>query len=206
MRFSTHEWRSMKHLIAKTLFAAAAVTAGIAQAGNVLPANTPLGPGQSLVSGNGKYMLVQQASDGNLVVYRKADMKAIWSLPKLAGPNAWAVVQSDLNFVVYTGPYPTMGSAVWSSGTGQSVNDPTAKLTLGEDGSLALSRSSSTSPYWTTLGDFDSPICADGSAKQVYAICPLTTPRYTSYIFACSYSQAQAIAARSGATYGACYP
>ncbi len=195
----------MKHLIIKTLFAAAAVTAGIAQAGNVLPANTLLGPGQSLLSLNGKYMLVQQASDGNLVVYRKADMKPIWSLPRLAGPNAWAVVQSDLNFVVYTGPYPTTGSAVWSSGTGKAVNDPTAKLTLGEDGSLALSRSSSTTPYWTTLGDNDSPVCADGSGRNAYAICT-AFPKYTSFVYACTYTQAAMAAFSIGATMGACPP
>jgi len=195
----------MKHLIVKTLFVAAAVTAGMAQAGNVLPANTPLGPGQSLVSGNGKYMLVQQASDGNLVVYRKSDMKVIWTSGKLAGPNGWAVVQNDLNFVAYTGPYPTTGSAVWSSGTGKAVNDPTAKLTLGEDGSLALSRSASTTPYWTTLGDNDSYVCADGSGRNAYPICT-AFPKYTSFVYACTYTQAAMAASQMAATMGACPP
>lgn len=44
-----------------------------------LSANTGLQSGDALYSSNKKYVLTLQAGDGNLVVYRTADMKPIWA-------------------------------------------------------------------------------------------------------------------------------
>ncbi|MFD0008961.1 hypothetical protein ACFVJ4_42315 [Streptomyces sp. NPDC127178] len=67
--------------------------------------------------------------DGNLVMYRKRDNKAIWSTGTHGHHGAYAVMQTDGNFVVYTAsgkypvypwgvrPYETPTRALWSSRT-----------------------------------------------------------------------------------------
>ena len=200
----------MKRLILGGVFAAAMAATGFAQAGDSLSALVPLTAGQTLESGNGKYMLVMQGTDGNLVVYRKADGKVIWTTGKPAGAGAWAVVQTDKNFVVYSGPYPAHGTAAWSSGTAQAgVNDPTARLTIWPDGKLTLMTSTSQGvPYWSTPGD--STVCPDGNPKTAYPICmrPGTNYQSNSYVYACTYAQAQVLASQfvnAGAVMGTCH-
>ena len=53
-----------------------------------------------LVSGNGRVKLVLQ-DDGNLVLYRTDDGRALWASNTAGRPAASASMQSDGNFVVY---------------------------------------------------------------------------------------------------------
>jgi hypothetical protein len=202
--------RFMNRSILGAIFAVAVTATGFAQAGSSLSAVVPLTAGQTLESGNGKYMLVMQASDGNLVVYRKSDMKVIWTTGKPAGAGAWAVVQTDKNFVVYSGPYPAYGTVAWSSGTGQAgLDDHSVNLSIWPDGKLTLMTSTSQGvPYWSTPGD--STVCPDGNAKTAYPICmrPGTKYQSNSYVYACTYAQAQVLAnqfVNDGAVMGACH-
>ena len=87
-----------------------------------------LSPGSSLVSPNGQYKLVMQASDGNLVLYEGS--KALWD-PGPAGAGAYAVMQSDGNLVVYN----SAGAATWNSNT---AGFPGAQLNLQDDSNLVL--------------------------------------------------------------------
>lgn len=183
----------MKRLFVTAMLAAMSAVFGYAHAASTLPGNTPLGPGQSLQSDNGKYILIMQQTDGNLVVYRKADMKVLWASGKLGGPNAWAVAQRDHNFVVYAGPLPANGAVVWQSGTVQPVNDASTYLYIGLNGQVGISGTGG--PFWTSPGDPD--VCGDGNPKTSYPVClrPGTKYQQNSFVSACTYADAQRIVA-----------
>lgn len=196
----------MKRLFVCVMLAATGAIAGYAQAASTLPGNTPLAPGQSLQSDNGKYILIMQQTDGNLVVYRKADMKVLWASGKLGGPNAWAVAQRDHNFVVYAGPLPANGAVVWQSGTVQPVDDPSTVLYIGLNGQVGISGNGG--PFWTSPGDPD--VCGDGNPKTSYPAClrPGTKDQQNAFITACTYADAQRQAAQminAGAVLGYCH-
>ena len=73
-------------------------------------------PGQRIVSGaamvapGGRVAMVMQG-DGNLVEHR--DGKVIWATYTQGNPGAWAIMQTDGNFVVYT----PKGKALWNTHT-----------------------------------------------------------------------------------------
>lgn len=111
--------------------------------------------GQPLVSQDGRFKLILQTTDGNLVLYQGET--ALWSPhlehvdPKYPYPNAWyknlLVFQTDGNLVVYGGTTPgDISIAIWSSGTD---GNPNATLNVQSDGNLVIS-SSTGRPLWST--------------------------------------------------------
>ncbi|MEX1368785.1 MAG: hypothetical protein AB1Z98_36995 [Nannocystaceae bacterium] len=96
-----------------------------------------LGPGDSLVSCNGKYELTAAAS-GELVLYKRGSV-VLWEQKTKPGGNL--LMQKDGNLVSYA---PGSG-AVWSTGTHGNGNG--CRLTLHDNGSLVLRRSDGT-PIW----------------------------------------------------------
>ena len=80
-----------------------------------------IGSGTRLRAGwwtQAKYTRLVVQLDGNLVMYRNSDGKAIWSSGTSGHSGAYAYMQSDGNFVVYkSGGGPGSGGALWSTGT-----------------------------------------------------------------------------------------
>jgi hypothetical protein len=176
----------VKKIIAAILMAAgAAISFGASAAiySTTLSANQGLRGGDELVSANGRFSLTLQSGDGNLVVYRKSDMKPMWASYKMGG--TLAVVQGDGNFVVYNenaGPLV----AIWSSQTAK----PTAGnvvLKLEDNGGLTLTYNGSKT--WSTLGE---PPCG-GAPLKLYPLCITTgSTRYSTDWPGCDWSEAAA--------------
>ncbi|QRO01950.1 hypothetical protein JRI60_24490 [Archangium violaceum] len=187
-----------KTLVLMTVLAMALVSTG-AEAANTLPANQALYAGDRLVSANGAYQLILQAGDGNLVVYRIADMKPIWAAYTSGG--AMAVMQQDRNFVVYGNANGT--NPLWATNTGGSVVDTGAYLLLTNTGVLAVVNSAS-KVLWSTPADPATQPCLP---TIPYTVCffPGSPNQYTSTIFACNYADAVNRAAMSGGRLGACF-
>lgn len=117
---------------------AALTASAAAQAANVLRADTNLNMGERISSKNGLFHLIMQ-QDGNLVLYFGLfDPMAPRGFSTNTRKYGWiARMQSDGNFVVYSGDY----NGIWQSGTGGNPLDPNYKLTLSEDGTLAIRHS-----------------------------------------------------------------
>jgi phosphoribosyl-AMP cyclohydrolase len=81
-------------------------------------------------------------ADGNQVLYRAGSTKAVWATGT-ASPGAFAQMQTDENFVVYS----TAGKALWSSGTAS----PGAFLEVQADGN-AVVYSSANKALWSRTG------------------------------------------------------
>src|SRR4051812_18752682 len=125
-------------LLSLTMIAAGLV---ISQAA-ALAANT-LGPGESIrkgeyrVSTNGKYELILQY-DGNLVLYRLSDRRALWATgTNSSSPAASvsAVMQTDGNLVMYVNT-TGFSTPIWASNTNQ--NGRSGVLVLQDDGNLVI--------------------------------------------------------------------
>jgi hypothetical protein len=118
-----------------------------ANAANVLSADTNLNKGERISSKNGLYHLIMQ-HDGNLVLYFGLfDPLAPRGFSTDTRKYGWfARMQSDGNFVVYSGD----NNGIWQSGTGGRPLDPNYRLTLSEDGTLAI-RHHVTDPNFATL-------------------------------------------------------
>lgn len=87
-----------------------------------------LSAGQYLRSDTGNHELVMQG-DGNLVHYQRG--RALWHSGTYNNPGAFAVMQGDGNFVIYTGS----GSPLWATNTGGSAAD---HLVMQGDGNIVL--------------------------------------------------------------------
>ncbi|WP_369390186.1 hypothetical protein AB5J72_22990 [Streptomyces sp. CG1] len=75
-----------------------------------------IGSGQKLYGGwwaQAKYTRLVVQPDGNVVLYRKRDGKALWSTGTYGHSGAYAYMQSDGNLVVYS----STGTALWSTHT-----------------------------------------------------------------------------------------
>ncbi|MGW3174561.1 hypothetical protein [Streptomyces sp. NPDC001153] len=78
--------------------------------------STKIGSGQKLQGGwwaQTQYTRLVMQPDGNFVIYRRHDGKAIWSAGTSGHSGAYAYMQSDGNLVVYS----STGSALWSTHT-----------------------------------------------------------------------------------------
>lgn len=95
-----------------------------------LSANQRLNVNDQLVAAGGKTKVVMQG-DGNLVLYRTDNGKALWSSNTWNKPVNQAVMQGDGNLVCY-GPD---GQAYWSTGTS---GQPGAWAILQDDGNFVL--------------------------------------------------------------------
>jgi hypothetical protein len=71
-------------------------------------------------------------SDGNLVLYRVADNRALWASGTYGRPMTQALMQTDGNFVGYNAGKTV---AYWSSRT---HGYPGASVVLGDDGDLKV--------------------------------------------------------------------
>jgi hypothetical protein len=82
-------------------------------------------------------------SDGNLVVYLNESVRrALWATNTAGNPGAYAVMQGDGNFVVYS----SSGAALWNSGT---QNHPGAYVVLQDDANLVVVSSGGV-PLWSS--------------------------------------------------------
>ena len=80
---------------------------------SVLTTGMSLHPSFYLDSQNGRFRLLFQ-KDGNLVIYRRSDYKAIWATGTNQNGGFVAIMQQDGNFVIYKKVETT---AIWSTGT-----------------------------------------------------------------------------------------
>lgn len=158
---------------------------------------------QSLESDNGKYFLVQQ-SDGNLVVYRKADMKPMWaSYTK----GTETVMQHDGNLVQYNVVMHNPASATWNSKTSGSAYDPNFKMGVSDNGAAYVKHPNG-KLLWNSPPDSSllaSGPCPGGANMSFYPIClnAGSTFQYPSSILACSIADASSRTFYPN-TYGAC--
>ncbi|MEV5879951.1 hypothetical protein AB0L75_38225 [Streptomyces sp. NPDC052101] len=101
--------------------------------------STKIGSGQKLQGGwwaQTQYTRLVMQPDGNFVIYRKHDGKAIWSSGTSGHSGAYAYMQSDGNLVVYS----STGSALWSTHTS------------GHTGAYALLQSDGNFVVYTSTG------------------------------------------------------
>lgn len=124
--------RSLRSLvIAVGALLTLAAPAGQASAQNVdtLFGNESLMSNEWLMSSNGAYQLIMQG-DGNLVLYRLADMQALWSSRTAGNPGAFAIMQGDGNLVVYLDGRPIFNTRTQAN--------PGARLVMQTDGNLVI--------------------------------------------------------------------
>ena len=95
--------------------------------------------GAVLTSSDGRFQLILQGSDGNLVIYKQG--VAIWAIG--GRDDDFLVNQGDGNVVIYR----THGGAVWSTGTGGQGG---STLVMQSDGNLVLYRGSDGRPIWSS--------------------------------------------------------
>jgi hypothetical protein len=98
---------------------------------NVLGPGESLRPGESLFSTNRSYELRLQA-DGNLVLYRTRDWRALWSSKTQGHAVSALFMQVDGNLVLYSG-----AEAVWSSKT---YGPAISYLVVQDDGNVVIYR------------------------------------------------------------------
>jgi RHS repeat-associated protein len=113
--------------------------------GSYLASGQRISSNQCIVSPHGQYMLYM-ASDGNFYIYDMAHGVATWSANTYSHPGAYAILQSDGNFVVYA----TNGVALWNSGTAGTYSE---RLDLEDDGRIIIYKSAWNSG--TSTGQFN---------------------------------------------------
>lgn len=185
--------------LAPAVYAQGTQSTTIARGGEFLTQDKPY------VSPNGKYTLIFQSSDGNLVVYKGSVYTwehALWNAGISGKGGKFAVLQGDGNFVVYKN-LSDPSSAVWSSGT-QGVPRPnysvhaslTDKGVFGVYGWGGIYQS----PADPLAGSGNCPVA------QPYPICvfPGKVAQFNSVVYACSVAEATSIAIATGAVYGQC--
>ena len=99
-----------------------------------------LGTNGSITSGDGRYRLIMQ-NDGNLVVYRNSDNRALWGSGTQGTDVHRAVMQNDGNLVLYH----VNNAPAWASNT---AGSPGSYLVMQTDGNLVIYRP--TVPIWAT--------------------------------------------------------
>ncbi|MER6125267.1 hypothetical protein ABT173_22045 [Streptomyces sp. NPDC001795] len=101
-----------------------------------------IGSGQKLKGGwwtQSRYTRLVVQPDGNVVMYRKRDGKAIWSTGTYGHSGAYVYMQSDGNLVVYTSSGgPGLGGALWSTHTNGHTG---AYATMQNDGNFVVYKS-----------------------------------------------------------------
>jgi len=132
-----------------------ALTCGVLYGGQALFAN------QSNTSCDGRYLLITQGTDGNVVLYGPTG--ALWATYAYGAGN-WLTMQTDGNLVVYT----SSNVPVWSSGTD---GNPGAWLAIQNDGNLVI-YTSSNQPLWTRAAGVTTNL-TNGSFETGPASAPL---------------------------------
>lgn len=96
--------------------------------------------GQSRTSANGKYRLVYQVTDGNVVLYRETDHLPVWATNTFL-VDGYLELHGDGNLV----QHDVTGVPMWASDT---AGHPGGTLEVQVDGNLVLSDASG--PYWAS--------------------------------------------------------
>jgi hypothetical protein len=122
------------------LFGPGAPSASAATGETALYSGQALYPGQAIVSSGNGYKLLFQ-SDGNLVMYKGSSPYTAWQSHTYAENAAFAVMQTDGNFVIRN----YQGQPLWSTGTG---GNPGARLVIQGDSNLVVYTFSSR-PLWS---------------------------------------------------------
>ncbi|MEU9480407.1 hypothetical protein [Streptomyces sp. NPDC048191] len=76
-------------------------------------------------------------NDGNLVIYRLRDGKAIWATGTWGHPGAYAVMQNDGNFVIYD----ANNHFLWNTNTAGTPDNAGAWAVLQDDGNFVIYKS-----------------------------------------------------------------
>lgn len=175
----------------------------------VLVAPFQLHPGEQIYSNGGRYYLVLQASDGNAVIYETATQKVLWSNYTLG--TKLLAFQTDGNFVAYKNEDGT--NPIWNSRTGGregAVN----QMFFYDEGQLLLK--SGNNYIWSSNQNFLTGIQHEnpnggggGSTCTTASRFPVCVGRgyqfqFSSFVLACSVSEAIHQAQVSGASFGAC--
>jgi hypothetical protein len=92
-----------------------------------------------LLSGDGRHQFILQ-DDGNLVLYRLSDHKAIWASNTNGKAVSKAIMQQDGNFVIYGFP-----NAIWATNT---AGKPNSTLIVQNDGNVVIYEP--TVPVWAS--------------------------------------------------------
>src|SRR5215472_581328 len=95
---------------------------------NLLLPGQQLSINDRLMPPTGRTALIMQG-DGNLVLYRTDNGKAMWSSSTSGQPVTYAIMQADGNFVCYDAD----GHAHWATGTN---GNPGAYVIVQDDGNL----------------------------------------------------------------------
>jgi len=106
-----------------------------------LLANQQLNINDQLVSNNGRVRLVMQG-DGNLVLYRTDDGRALWASNTAQSPVNHTIMQGDGNLVAYS----VDGHPYWATGT---KGHPGAWVVLQDDGNFVV-YDSANHPLWAS--------------------------------------------------------
>ncbi|CAG9804670.1 unnamed protein product [Chironomus riparius] len=104
--------------------------------------NECLAVGETLVSANGCFRLIMQG-DGNLVIYRQSNNKAIWSSKTSRTCTNRACMQGDGNFVTYD----CHDKATWASKTSKKEG---SWIIMQGDGNLVVYAWQSTRAFWSS--------------------------------------------------------
>ncbi|HEY2498515.1 MAG TPA: RHS repeat-associated core domain-containing protein [Candidatus Angelobacter sp.] len=113
--------------------------------GTYLMVGQRLNANQCIVSPHGQYMLYM-ASDGNFFIYDLAHGTGTWGPGTYGHPGAFAMLQTDGNFVVYD----ANGVGLWSSGTYGTFSE---RLDMEDDGRIIIYKSAWSSG--TSNGQFN---------------------------------------------------
>jgi serine/threonine protein kinase len=124
---------------------------GGSEQASIIPSGGFLEPGHAIRSPNGRYTLTMQ-SDGNLVDYRILGKVPIWQSGTSGNFNAYVVMQSDGDLVVYppgrSAPAPGQPtSALWSSDTWRY---PGSSASLLNNGRVVIRLPHVMEPLWTS--------------------------------------------------------
>ncbi len=129
--------------------------------GGSLNAPQTLSSGQCITSPKGQYMLYMQP-DGNLAIYNLANNNVVttWSTGTSGNPGAYAAMQTDGNFVVYSSGG---SSAVWNSGTNGTFSE---RLQMEDDGRIIIYKSAwnSGTSQGSWAGSMSHPGCDVGAS------------------------------------------
>jgi hypothetical protein len=110
---------------------------GALWATNVYQHSPTIGSGQKLTPGwwtQAQYTRLVMQTDGNLVMYRNSDGKAVWASNTSGHNGAYAAMQNDGNLVIYS----SSGGALWATGT---YGHSGAYAAMQNDGNLVVYKS-----------------------------------------------------------------
>jgi hypothetical protein len=139
-----------------------AVSQSAVSGGYALLANGgALEPGSYLMTASGKFKFSMQ-TDGNLVLYRTTDGKALWWSNTTGRCRCRAVMQSDGNFVLYD---VSTNQAIWSTRTTGIGNS--SYLAVQEDGNVVIYYIAA---YWSSLGGYVYPPLRKSGTSPTFGV------------------------------------